>query len=208
MKYWFLLLFPSVALAGGDRINQHVDQSVGLHTTVKTEVEGDQYHSDTLIEGSSTRAFALSHSLGGAAFGDCMISTQGSVVVVAWQGAKLNKWCAAQGYDLQGKPDAAAKMRCSIKDIRKLFSTQEECIEENTFTRSEPAHNDAEETNCDQECQDAQEMVLSLVGRVEALETHTDEIQRIQSRPRVVKEVNRGITDEQKQAIEQAVFGK
>lgn len=86
----------------------------------------------------SSRAYGFSHSLGSAAFADCMGSEQVGTVIASKQWLGLNKWCAAEIYDSRGKHKMAALLRCDISDIRKHFASEQECVEENIYTPPPP----------------------------------------------------------------------
>lgn len=202
----WLLLFPSIALGGGLDQNQEVNQSV------KTDVAGSQFSSENLVEGSSTRAYAFSYGLGDVDINDCLASVQFGTILFSNQRVKLNKWCAAEIYDAKGLYEMAARMRCDIKEVVKHFQTNQDCVDANTVTPmifdSEPPPAPVERETCDKECEDGRELVSTLESRVDALESKREsDLQRIESRSRVVEEVNGGITDEQRAALEQ-VFKK
>jgi len=93
-------------------------------------IGGDMIGGDTSINTGSNRAYAFSHSLGDVDINEgqnCMGSEQWGTFVVSRQTNELNPWCAALFYELNGKHDFAAKMRCDIKEISNKYLTAEEC---------------------------------------------------------------------------------
>ena len=82
---------------------------------------------------NETLAIALATTLGAAAIGDCIASRQWATPIFSQQKVKLNRWCAAESYDRKGLHETAARMRCQIKSIRKMFDTKDECIVANTM---------------------------------------------------------------------------
>lgn len=120
---WFVLiiamfLFSDLAQA------QYDDSDDDIGDSVTTDV-------DVLVESSISDGDVLSlgtGSLGAAAIGNCIATKQFSLFIIfKTQGTKLNKWCAAEYLDRQGKHREAALMRCSIKEIRKIYG-ERNCI--------------------------------------------------------------------------------
>lgn len=77
-----------------------------------------------LANGDSSRLYAVG-GLGDVDIADCLASYQ---VFILWQGVKLNPWCAADKLDAIGKHGAAAKMRCSIKAVSKIYG-KKNCVD-------------------------------------------------------------------------------
>ena len=72
------------------------------------------------VGGSDT--VALSSSLGDVDIGDCLASSQISILIVFQrQVVKENPWCQAMYLDAIGSYDAAAKVRCSTKTMQKIY---------------------------------------------------------------------------------------
>ena len=137
-----LLLFligPPTALASGDdddgaTATATADAAANAGATATATggnlVGGDMIGGDTSINTGSNRAYAFSHSLGDVDINEgqnCMGSEQWGTFVVSRQTNELNPWCAALFYELNGKHDFAAKMRCDIKEISNKYLTAEEC---------------------------------------------------------------------------------
>ena len=61
---------------------------------------------------------------------------------------RLDYWCAAEAYDAKGLYSTAATMRCGIPEIRKQFSTRDECVTANTHvpppTQEKEEHEEVE----------------------------------------------------------------
>lgn len=205
----WLVLMPSFAFAGGgfdQNSNQEVNQSV--KTGVDVEVGGSQFSSESVVEGSNTRAYAFSHGLGDVDIADCLASTQFGTILFSTQNVKLNKWCAGEIYDAKGLHEMAARMRCEIKEVAKLFTTNRECIAANTVSNPPSLPVMAplpEEEACNDDCEDQLEQVSELEERVATLEKKREQDIR---RPRPKTEIiQQGITDEQRAALER-VFNK
>jgi len=110
MKY-FLILFwlcPLVAFASGDEIIQKTN----------VEVVGGSYN----VAGS--RAYGLSG--GDMDINDCLATH--SVFFGLWQGTHVNKLCEADRLNRDGKYQAAAELKCSVRSIRKVYG-REKCVE-------------------------------------------------------------------------------
>lgn len=81
----------------------------------------------------SSRALALGNGLGDVDINDCLGSEQFGTPLYSRQWLELNKWCAAEVFDAKGLNIMAAKLRCEIKEIRKLFKTNDTCLDANTI---------------------------------------------------------------------------
>ena len=137
-----ILLLPTIALASG-RENE-VDVDVGNTVNVggdTVNVGGSTLNSsvgDTVVDAgdvalnSDSKSFAFAHGLGDVDIADCLGSAQWGTIIVSRQYLELNKWCAAEVYDAKGLYQMAAIVRCDIKEIKKHFTNQENCIEANT----------------------------------------------------------------------------
>ena len=83
---------------------------------------------DMISENSS---LALAQSLGDVDIGraaECIITEQYGILVWQRQYTKYDEWCLAGILDRQGKPEAAAIMRCSDKATKKLYGAHCESI--------------------------------------------------------------------------------
>ncbi len=85
---------------------------------------------------NDTLALGLNNSLGDVAIDDCVATKQWASPVISHQYFKINKWCAANWYDSRGMHDAAARVRCDIKEIRRLYDNSTQCVTANTDTRA------------------------------------------------------------------------
>jgi hypothetical protein len=137
------LIGPPAALASGDDDDgATATASAGADASASAGAEaianvtggdligGDVIGGDTSISTGSNRAYAFSHSLGDVDINEgqnCMGSEQWGTFVVSRQTNELNPWCAALFYELNGKHEFAAKMRCDIKEISNKYLTVEEC---------------------------------------------------------------------------------
>lgn len=133
------LLGPPVAWASGDdddgaTATATADAAANAGATATATggnlVGGDMIGGDTSINTGSNRAYAFSHSLGDVDINEgqnCMGSEQWGTFVVSRQTNELNPWCAALFYELNGRHEFAAKMRCDIKEISSKYMTAEEC---------------------------------------------------------------------------------
>jgi len=104
--------------------------SANANVTGGDMIGGDMIGGDTSINTGSNRAYAFSHSLGDVDINEgqnCMGSEQWGTFVVSRQTNELNPWCAALFYELNGRHEFAAKMRCDIKAIRDKYLTDDEC---------------------------------------------------------------------------------
>ncbi len=90
---------------------------------------------DTVINSGTGNAYGLgfSHALGDVDINDCLASTQKTNVLFGSQKLVYNLHCLANAYQLLGKSDLAARMRCQIEPIRAMFVSDDECIAENTI---------------------------------------------------------------------------
>lgn len=83
---------------------------------------------DTIVGGDSVRALGLSNALGDVDIGDCVVTTQYGIIIFSRQGYHYNLWCMATQLDATGNHEAAAKLRCGIKKIRKTWPTLDACL--------------------------------------------------------------------------------
>jgi len=108
MKY-FLILFllcPLVALGSGDDIQK-----------TNVEVTGASYNV------SGARGYGLSG--GDMDINDCLATH--SILFGLWQGTHVNKLCEADRLNRDGRYQAAAEMKCSVRSVRKVYGAR--CVE-------------------------------------------------------------------------------
>jgi hypothetical protein len=191
----------NVDVTGGD-VNVPVD--VGVQT-------GDMIGGDTNVSTGGNKTFAFSHSLGDVDINEgqnCLGSEAWGTFIVSRQTNELNPWCAALFYELNGKHEFAAKMRCDIKEVRKKYTTDDECWADQNLgvpdVEPDAAEVIVEEFNTTQMVQDKQLYDVqmeqqSLEDRIAALE------KKPAPRPRVIQqaapEPEPELSDEEKYAI-------
>ena len=112
MKFFLILLVlcPLVSLA--DNRGTDVEQEVLVDVTGSTYTAG------------STRAYGLSG--GDMDINDCLATH--SILFGLWQGTHINKLCEADRLNRDGKYQAAAEMKCSMRSIRKIYP-KGRCVE-------------------------------------------------------------------------------
>lgn len=190
---------------GGDTIVNDGDVNVPVNVTGGTQtVTGSNYN-------STSRALALGNSLGDVDINDCRESTQWGSPIFSMQGVRLNPWCAAEVYDAKGMPDLAAKVRCLIPEIRKLFENNADCVTANTAqTLSNEAALElikqisAEHQNEDEGFHEQIVEQKSLIAtQQQALSEYGSRLEKLENTKRVAtKVVNQiGLTDEQRAAL-------
>ena len=190
-----------------------------VETNVGVDNNANATTGDLVIEGftSNSRSLALANSMGDVDINDCRESTQWGTPLFSIQGVRLNPWCAAEVYDAKGMPEMAAKVRCLIPEIKKMFSTTEECWQANTVqtlsTESAVAlaalvtreHHDE-----DEEIRERMIEQQAIIGsQQQQLESVSDRLARLEKRKVTVRPVTNqvGLTEDQRKAIEQ-VFKK
>ena len=97
---------------------------------------------DTTVSTGGNKTFAFAYGMGDVDINEgqnCMGSEQWGTVIVGRQTMELNPWCASLFYELNGKHEFAAKMRCDIKEVRKKYATDEECWIDQDLTPPEAA---------------------------------------------------------------------
>jgi len=87
---------------------------------------------DTVIGGSD--AFGIGLSMGDVDINDCLASK--STPLYQW--LVENKWCMADSLDAKGLYEAAAKIRCETKTLRKVYPIRQDCIDAVTVVYVEP----------------------------------------------------------------------
>ena len=192
----FIVFLIRPAWSSGDCKGQSCNSGGGT-TEVDTNVAVDTsiVSGDTSISHSS-RALALSNVLGDVDIAGCLGSTQWATPLFSKQKLTVNWPCMAEFYLEHGKTELAAMAICNT-EIRKEFSTEEECREAHDF---EPIIEAAvvvfeESADEDEELHEEQQMLYEdLQAKVRNLE------QRL-NRPRTVVEQRGGLSEEQKAAL-------
>lgn len=170
--------------SGGD-----VDVTTGDVITGDTSLSGgDMIGGDTNVSTGGNKTFAFSHSLGDVDINEgqnCLGSEAWGSFIISRQTNELNPWCAALFYELNGKHDFAAKMRCDIKEIRRKYSSDDECWRDQDLTPREgyggpdpdeitDTFEDIEEAH-DKEIQQVQTAQASIVDRLDYLTQKIEE---------------------------------
>lgn len=143
------------AMASGDckgRSCNDVGSSTVNTTTTEVTVGGTSVGAmtggDTSVSTGGNKTYAFAYGMGDVDINEgqnCMGSEQWGTVIVGRQTMELNPWCAALFYELNGKHNFAAKMRCDIKEVRKKYQTDEECWTDQDLTNALVARSEQED---------------------------------------------------------------
>lgn len=178
---------------GGDATATADSSSVSGADAVANAMTGDLIGGDSTLS-TSNKTFAFSHSLGDVDINEgknCLGSEAWGSFIVSRQTNELNPWCAALFYELNGKHEFAAKMRCDIKEIGKKYETELDCWRDQDLTPREGSsgvadaivsHIDEVGEQHDEDLLQVQMSQSDLEQRIEALE------HKPAPRPRVVQE--------------------
>jgi hypothetical protein len=115
-------------------VNNVVDAAANANATIEA---GAMQSGDQNVNMKS-KSLALVNTMGDVDINDCRESEQFGTPVFSRQWIQLNPWCAAEVYDAKGLNDLAARTRCTIKEIRKLFDDDATCIVANTVQPAPP----------------------------------------------------------------------
>lgn len=167
----------------------------------------------TSVSTGGNKTFAFSHGLGDVDINEgqnCLGSEQWGTVIVSRQYLELNSWCASLFYELNGKHEFAAKLRCDIKEIRSHYASSEECWADQDLSPPEveptvlQEHHELE-TQHEEDLEVVQLAQASLEERISALE------KKPAPRPRVVQapapEPQPAFTQQQIEAAYKALMG-
>lgn len=167
---------------------------------------------DTTVSTGGNKTFAFSHGLGDVDINEgqnCLGSEQWGTVIVSRQYLELNSWCASLFFELNGKHEFAAKLRCDIKEIRRHYASDQECWTDQDLSPPELEPTVLEEhyeleTQHDEDLEVVQMAQASLEERIAALE------KKPAPRPRVVQAPapEPAFTQQQIEAAYQALMGK
>lgn len=126
--------------ASGDDNGPRVDVDVTTGGDSVNVTGGDTtLNAGDLVGGTSTnsnKSFGFAHALGDVDINEgqnCLGSEQWGTFIVSRQTNELNPWCAALFYELNGKHEFAAKMRCDIKEIGSKYDDPETCVLDQTL---------------------------------------------------------------------------
>ncbi len=165
----------ATATAGAD------SSSVSGADAVANAMTGDLIGGDSTLS-TSNKTFAFSHSLGDVDINEgknCLGSEAWGSFIISRQTNELNPWCAALFYELNGKHEFAAKMRCDIKEISKKYETELDCWRDQDLTPREGSsgaadaivdHIDEAVEKHDEDLMGVQIAQSDLEQRIEALE--------------------------------------
>ncbi len=120
-----VLILPYVPVLADDG---HGHSHDGDDASASSSITGG----DQVISGGDT--FAASHSLGDVDIEGCVVTKQWGSFIVSHQYYEYDVFCIADKLDSQGKYAAAAALRCSDKDTKKLFG--DSCLSVWTFKPS------------------------------------------------------------------------
>lgn len=164
----------------------------------------DSSNDGVSVGGDSSKAYGFSHALGDVDINQCLGSTQWGSIIVSKQKLVLNRWCAAEVYDAKGLFDTAAKMRCSIREVRELFDSDSDCIDGNTATWVEPVESASEvDEDEDEHVEQIMAYETEINSQRQELETVLERIERLERpKPRTRTVVNQvGLTDQQRNEL-------
>lgn len=206
---WFVWGF-NVALADDDRGN-NTDIDIGGDTITGGDVSLNG--GDLSVGGysSSSRAIGLGRSSFDVDIADCRESVAFDTIIGGKQNVRLNPWCAAEVYEAKGLYRMAALMRCDIREIRKHFSTVDECVEVNTvesptFIESAVVVFDEDEDEQYEMVQQQQAIIETQQKELAEVESRLQKLEKRRTAPRT--QVNQvGLTDAQRKALAE-VFEK
>ena len=168
------------------------------------------------LSASGDKTFAFSHSLGDVDINEgknCLGSEAWGSFIISRQTNELNPWCASLFYELNGKHEFAAKMRCDIKDIRKKYTTDSECWSDQDLSPAAPAptvidgFNDEQRVQND-ELEQVQALQESVLLELDRLTAQIESAPSRQPRPVIVQQSPpEQYTDEQVNAVWAALKG-
>jgi hypothetical protein len=113
-------------------IESNIDVSNVADAAANATIEAGAMQAGDQSVNMDSRSLALVNTMGDVDINDCRESEQFGTPVFSRQWIQLNPWCAAEVYDAKGLNDLAARTRCTIKEIRKLFDSDDACIVANT----------------------------------------------------------------------------
>lgn len=122
-------LFCAASLVYADNGHGHDHGGGGGDSTSDSFVNADL--GNTVTGDSLSLGLAMSYGMGDVDINEgknCMGSEQRANVLFGKQKMSLNPWCASLFYELNGKHNFAAKLRCKIPEIGEQYSTTDECV--------------------------------------------------------------------------------
>jgi hypothetical protein len=189
------------------------DVDVVQSNDMNNQTAGDVIGGDLKTGGN--KALGLSYGMGDVDINEgknCMGSEQRANVLFGKQEIVLNVWCASLFYELNGRHDFAAKMRCDIDEIANKYSSIEDCWSDQDMTPAEPLGEgssgvaDAIVDHIDetvvQHDEDLDEVRTQQAGMVAQLDYLTQQLEQAQKRPAIVQQAPpEQYTDEDKAYI-------
>ena len=86
---------------------------------------GTDIEQTTKVIGGDSTAYGVG-GLGDVDINDCLSSYQ---IFIFYQGVRVNPLCLADKLDVLGRHYEAAQMRCSMKAVRKVYGTKQDCVD-------------------------------------------------------------------------------
>jgi hypothetical protein len=182
-----------IALVGSARSDTRGgDVDVVQSNDMNNQTAGDVLGGDLKTGGN--KALGLSYGMGDVDINEgknCMGSEQRANVLFGKQEIVLNVWCASLFYDLNGRHDFAAKMRCDIDEISNKYSSREACWRDQDMKPDQPlgegssgvadaivSHIDETVVQHDEDLEEVREQQAGLVGRIDYLSEQLEQAQR------------------------------
>ena len=119
-------------------IESNIDVSNVADAAANATIEAGAMQAGDQSVNMDSRSLALVNTMGDVDINDCRESEQFGTPVFSRQWIQLNPWCAAEVYDAKGLHELAARTRCTIKEIRKLFDDDAACVMANTVEAAPP----------------------------------------------------------------------
>ena len=139
---------------------------------------------DNVIKDSSTSVgLGFSYGMGDVDINEgqnCMGSEQKANVLFGKQKMALNAWCASLFYELNGKHNFAAKLRCGIPEIASEYDSKDKCVVDQDLSPGFVGPLPTAEH--DEDFEVVQMAQVDLESRIQALE------QKPAPRPRIVQQ--------------------
>ncbi|MEE8481765.1 MAG: hypothetical protein V3S12_00300 [Acidiferrobacterales bacterium] len=171
VNIWILLLIAMACVvfvfdvAYGD--SDHECQGNSCNGGGDVALDSSTVIGDTIVGGDD--ALGIGFSMGDVDIGQCIASK--STPVYQW--LVENPWCMADSLDARGRHEAAAKVRCSTKTLRRAYPDPVQCeaaVLVAVVVPDVPSKNDSEDD--DDEYREQQQTYLGeLEGRMDRMES-------------------------------------
>ena len=177
-----LLIMCSTAGSSDDRGTATADATADATAAATASSLSDSTSAASAVGGDQTsRALALSQSLGDVDIEGCVVTEQWGIIVYQRQNWDYDPWCLAAILDQQGLHKEAAQMRCSDKDTEKLYG-KETCIKTLTFlptsyspaivaTPNQPVATQQEDCCNEDEVDEHHQQIEALTNRLDKYES-------------------------------------